>query len=133
MRIPLALMLSAGPNRCLPPEEPCLGVRPRKAANSRGPAKLDTSWTPAAIADAVIVQSPECSSSGARFHPAGRALRSCAQAGRAVARTVLLENGGCVVRGHRETSAAETWSANKFFRFDGLASRSCLSALPIAD
>jgi hypothetical protein len=27
----------------LPPEEFCLGVSPRKAANSRGPAKLDAS------------------------------------------------------------------------------------------
>ena len=46
------------PNRVLPPEEFCLGVRPRKAANSRGPAKLDTSWTLAAIADAVIGPKP---------------------------------------------------------------------------
>jgi hypothetical protein len=28
---------------CFPPEEFCFGVSPRKAANSRGPAKLDTS------------------------------------------------------------------------------------------
>jgi hypothetical protein len=31
------------PSFCLPPEEFCLGVSPRKAANSRGPAKLDAS------------------------------------------------------------------------------------------
>src|SRR5450432_3372886 len=31
------------PSRCLPPEEFCLGVRPRKAANSLGPEKLDAS------------------------------------------------------------------------------------------
>jgi hypothetical protein len=29
------------PSLGLPPEEFCLGVSPRKAANSRGPAKLD--------------------------------------------------------------------------------------------
>ena len=31
------------PRRSLPPEELCLGVRPRKAANSRGPEKLEMS------------------------------------------------------------------------------------------
>ena len=41
------------PRRSLPPDEFCLGVRPRKAANSRGPEKAETSSMLAAIAEAV--------------------------------------------------------------------------------
>jgi hypothetical protein len=33
------------PSHFLPPDESCLGVRPRKAATSRGPEKVETSWT----------------------------------------------------------------------------------------
>ena len=46
--------LDCGPQFSLPPDEFCRGVSPRKAANSRGPEKTETSCTLAAIADAVI-------------------------------------------------------------------------------
>jgi hypothetical protein len=42
----------------LPPDEFCLGVRPRKAANSRGPEKAETSSMLAAIAEAVTGPKP---------------------------------------------------------------------------
>jgi hypothetical protein len=38
-----ANLLETRPRRSLPPDEFCLGVRPRKAANSRGPEKAEMS------------------------------------------------------------------------------------------
>jgi len=46
--------LGHAPETLLPPEEFCLGASPRNAANSRGPENALTSWTLAAIAEAVM-------------------------------------------------------------------------------
>ncbi len=46
-------ILETRPSRSLPPDELCLGVNPRKTANSRGREKAEISWMLAASAEAV--------------------------------------------------------------------------------
>jgi hypothetical protein len=57
-QIAIAHLRNTRPSFGLPPEEFCLGVSPRKAANSRGPAKLVVSWMVGIIAEAVIGPKP---------------------------------------------------------------------------